>query len=79
MDAGTKPVLKLGVYRHYKDKLYLLLGVARHSESLEWMAVYVPLYDNPEGRMWVRPASMWNEIVEWNGKMVTRFTFVEES
>lgn len=74
----SKPHLKPGVYRHYKDKLYLLLGVARHSETLEWMAVYVPLYDNTEGRMWVRPASMWNETVEWNGTSVNRFTLVEE-
>jgi hypothetical protein len=35
-----------GKYRHYKGKTYLVLGTAKHSETLEDLVVYVPLYDN---------------------------------
>lgn len=49
--------LSPGKYRHFKGKEYELIGVARHSETLEPMVVYRALYD--EGGMWVRPAAMW--------------------
>ena len=51
-----------GRYRHFKGNEYELLYVARHSETMEEMVVYRALYG--EGGIWVRPASMWNEIVE---------------
>jgi len=65
-----------GRYRHYKGKDYELLFLARHSETEEWMAVYRALYG--ERGLWVRPASMWNETVEVDGKRVRRFTYVGE-
>lgn len=68
--------IRLGVYRHFKGKYYQVLGVARHSETLEELVVYRALYG--ERGLWVRPASMWNELVERDGKTVPRFTFVEE-
>ena len=49
--------LQPGVYRHFKGKEYLLLGLARHSETLQTMVVYRALYG--EGGLWVRPAAMW--------------------
>lgn len=56
------------VYRHYKNRHdYLVLAVAKHSETLEDMVVYKALYksDNfPEGQIWCRPLLMWNEIVD---------------
>ena len=61
-----------GTYRHYKGNLYEVLGVAKNSETLEYMVVYKALYGDNE--MWVRPASMWNETVSFNGKPVKRFT-----
>ena len=67
--------LKPGKYRHFKGKEYEVLGVAKHSETLEPMVVYRALYG--EGGLWVRPASMWNETVEQEGKIVKRFTFAE--
>ena len=53
--------LKPGIYRHFKGNRYELLGLARHSETLEWMAIYRALYG--DGGLWVRPASMWTETV----------------
>ncbi len=67
--------IKKGKYRHFKGNEYEVIGVARHSESLEEMVVYKALYG--EGGLWVRPASMWNEVVIHNGKEVKRFEFSE--
>ena len=49
-----------------------MLCVARHSETLEEMVVYRALYG--DFGVWVRPASMWNETVERDGKTYCRFT-----
>ena len=65
-----------GKYRHFKGKEYEVLGLATHSETLEQMVVYRPLYG--EGGLWVRPAAMWNELVERDGKRFRRFTFLGE-
>ena len=67
--------IRPGKYRHFKGNEYEVIGVARHSETLEEMVVYKALYG--EGGLWVRPASMWNETIERDGKMFRRFTFVE--
>ena len=58
--------IKIGRYRHFKGNEYEVLYLAKHSESLEDMVVYRALY-GAHG-VWVRPASMWNEIVERDGK-----------
>ena len=63
-----------GRYRHFKGRDYELLFLARHSETEEPMVVYRALYG--ERGVWVRPASMWNELVERDGKTVRRFTYV---
>lgn len=63
--------IKPGRYRHFKGNEYEVLFLARHSESLEAMVVYRALYG--EGGNWVRPVSMWNEMVEHEGRTVARF------
>ena len=63
-----------GVYRHYKGGMYRVVCLAHHSETLEDMVVYEPL-DGKTG-FWVRPASMWNETVEKDGKVFQRFTYI---
>lgn len=68
--------IKKGKYRHFKGKEYRVVGIARHSETLEDMVVYEALYG--EGRLWVRPASMWNEEIERDGKKFKRFEFIGE-
>ena len=67
--------LKPGKYRHFKGKEYELLAMATHSETLEEMVVYRPLYG--EGGLWVRPAAMWNEEVERDGYKGPRFAPME--
>lgn len=60
-----------GLYRHFKGNYYRVISIARHSETGEPMVVYKALYGN--GGLWVRPADMWNETVERDGKMFRRF------
>jgi hypothetical protein len=66
--------IKCGKYRHFKGNEYEVFYIARHSETLEEMIVYKALYG--EGGIWVRPLSMWNEIIELNGKEYRRFEFI---
>lgn len=68
--------IRLGRYRHFKGNEYMVLYIAKHSETLEPMVVYQALYG--EHGVWVRPTSMWNEIVEQNGRIVKRFEFIGE-
>ena len=73
--------LKCGVYEHYKGKKYLVLGVARHTETGELMAVYVPLYELPGAggvQMAVRPLSMFTEQVPFGSETMPRFRFTGE-
>ena len=69
--------LKPGKYRHFKGNEYELLFTACHSETLEEMVVYRALYG--ERGLWVRPASMWNELVERDGQTFRRFTYLGEA
>lgn len=66
--------MEKGIYKHFRGKEYELLFTAKHSETLEEMVVYKALYGNKD--VWVRPISMWNELVEYNGAMFQRFTKV---
>lgn len=68
--------IKLGKYRHFKGNEYEVIGIARHSETLEEMVVYRALYG--DAGIWVRPAKMWNETVERDGKAFQRFTYIDE-
>jgi hypothetical protein len=68
------PDIRPGRYRHYKGKDYELLFVARHSETLEPMVVYRALYGDYD--VWVRPASMWSELIERGGHTYTRFAYI---
>ena len=68
--------VKPGKYIHFKGKEYEVIGNAAHSETLEEMVVYRALYG--DGGLWVRPAAIWNEIVEHNGRQVKRFTHEDE-
>ncbi|MBE7011915.1 MAG: DUF1653 domain-containing protein [Ruminococcaceae bacterium] len=65
-----------GIYKHYKGNKYKVLGIAKHSETLEEMVVYQALYG--EMGIWVRPAFMWSEVVEVDGKTLLRFELTEE-
>ena len=66
--------IRPGRYRHFKGKEYEVIGLARHSETQEEMVVYRALYG--DFGLWVRPAQMWNETVERDGKTFRRFTYI---
>lgn len=66
--------MKLGTYKHYKGHEYEVIGVAKHSETLEEMVVYRGLYGERE--LWTRPLSMFLETVEVEGKKIPRFEYI---
>ena len=68
--------IKCGKYRLFIGGDYEVLGIARHSETEEELVVYRALYG--AGGLWVRPAAMWNETVERDGKTYRRFTYIGE-
>ncbi len=74
--------MRPGRYRHFKGGLYEVLGVARHSETLEEMVVYRALYDSPEfgpNSLWVRPRAMFAETVLVDGRAAPRFAPLEDA
>lgn len=68
--------MQKGKYKHYKGNLYEVIGVAKHSETLEEMVVYKALYQKEGENLWVRPKAMFLEDVEVEGSLVKRFEFV---
>ena len=69
--------VKPGIYRHYKGNEYEVVGVAKHSETLELMVVYRALYG--DAALWVRPYEMFIETVEVDGDITPRFQWVREA
>ena len=66
--------IKKGRYRHFKGMEYEVIDIAYHSETCEPMVVYRALYG--ERALWVRPASMWHETVERDGRVFERVTYL---
>lgn len=66
-----------GTYRHFKGNKYKVIAVAKHSETLEEYVVYEALYDNPRGKIWIRPRKMFEETIERGGKKIKRFELVK--
>ena len=65
-------MIELGKYKHYKGNFYEVIGIAKHSETLDELVIYKPLYQSTS-EYWVRPISMWDEKVLVEGKIVVRF------
>ncbi len=68
--------IKIGEYEHFKGKRYKVLGVAKHSETMEEYVVYQALYG--EHDTWIRPVHMFTEMVERDGQTFPRFKLVEK-
>lgn len=71
--------MRLGKYKHFKGKLYEVVGVARYSEDTnQEFVVYKALYrgEFPDGQMWIRPKAMFLETIERDGKTIKRFEYV---
>jgi hypothetical protein len=81
----SKPIIG-AVYKHYKstgglDHLYIVHGIAKHSETDELLVVYEALYAsewliNSKADFTVRPLEMFTGQVEINGKTMQRFEMV---
>ncbi len=71
----AKEAIQPGRYRHFKGNEYEVLCIARHSETMEPMVVYRALYGEKE--VWTRPAYMWNETMERDGKTFNRFERIQ--
>ena len=70
------PVLRKGIYRHFKGRLYEVADLARHSETQEWYVVYRALYG--DYGLFVRPFEMFVEQIEREGKTFARFEFLRD-
>ena len=66
--------LQPGRSLHYKGKEYIVLGVARHSETEEELVVYQQDYG--QYGLWVRPLAIFHQTIEVDGNRVPRFDFV---
>lgn len=66
--------VKLGKYRHYKQLDYEVIGVGRHSETLEKFVIYKALYGERE--LWIRPLTMFQEEIFVDGIRKKRFSYV---
>ena len=73
-DLSPLPDIIAGRYRHYKGGEYEIVGVARHSETLEPLVVYRALYQ--DAGLWVRPYAMFLEQVKFNGILQPRFALI---
>lgn len=63
-----------GIYEHYKGNKYKVIGVGKHSETLEKLIIYQALYGNNE--LWVRPYDMFCEKIVKDGKEIHRFRYM---
>lgn len=65
--------MQLGLYKHYKGNMYQVIGIAKHSETLEELVVYKATYQPDGANLWVRPKAMFEEIIVVDGKTIKRF------
>jgi hypothetical protein len=72
------PLIIDGVYRHYKGPTYRVLGLVKHSETLDELVYYECLYNNPNGQLWVRPRAMFESTIVIDGVEQQRFAFTGE-
>ncbi len=76
--TDVKPSIQKGVYRHYKGNLYQVVDVVRHSETLDWLVLYHPLYGDQvqQSTLWVRPFAMFVQMLELSDESIPRFAYV---
>ncbi|MCF7834994.1 DUF1653 domain-containing protein [Candidatus Gracilibacteria bacterium] len=71
--------MKFGKYLHYKGNEYEVIGIAKHSETLEDMVVYKALYSSSEfgnNALRVRPKKMFEETITIDGEEILRFKYI---
>lgn len=65
--------MELGLYKHYKGNVYEVIGIAKHSETLDELVVYKATYQTEGENLWVRPKKMFTETIVLNGIETKRF------
>ena len=66
---------KGSIYQHFKGNIYKIVGVGKHSETLEDYVVYTDLN---EDKIWIRPYDMFLEEVQLeDGTVVPRFKQIQ--
>lgn len=71
--------MKIGIYKHYRTgNHYRVIGVGKHSETLDDLVFYEALYENSLSKLWVRPIEMFEEKVITPDVKKSRFTFISE-
>ena len=71
--------IKPGIYEHFKGKMYRVIGVGKHSETLEDLVFYEALYDNEFSKLWAGPLESFQSEAEVEGKKVPRFRYIGEA
>jgi hypothetical protein len=71
-DAADTPIIACGVYRHYKGKMYQVIGVGKNTETDDALVIYQPLYDS-DVEYWVRPYEIFMDEVLTDQGHVARF------
>lgn len=72
-----KPItITPGIYRHFKGGLYKVLGLTRHSETMEEFVIYQLL---GRDETWIRPYEMFVENISLDGACKPRFTKVDDA
>lgn len=69
--------MELGLYKHYKGNIYEVIGIAKHSETLEEMVIYKATYQAEGENLWVRPKSMFLESIIIDNHTVKRFLKID--
>lgn len=70
------PQIKLGLYQHYKGKKYKLIGLAKHSETLENLVIYQAQYGKKQ--IWARPIKIFQEKILVKNKKIPRFKLIKK-
>jgi hypothetical protein len=77
MYCGVFYLIRPGIYQHYKGNFYQVIGLSRHSETLEELVVYQSLYG--DFCLWVRPLDVFDAIVSIDSEKAPRFKFIRDA
>ena len=70
--------IKLGKYKHYKGHICEVIGVAKHSETLEELVTYTHPDEKGVEQLWARPIEMFLENVEVGNYKGPRFEYLDK-
>lgn len=68
--------MRKGTYQHFKGEFYRVIDIAYHSESLEKYVIYHNIKNND--KLWIRPLTMFTEVIERDNIKIDRFKFISD-